>query len=328
MRDLWTNHICTTTQSWIKVFHCKERRRTPTVWIRIFINQHQEIRCKVFKDPKLLMRETNLLACIGKRLSSMLKVKPACTRETGASWNDTNHVSTHSGTESNRPGKKRSHFSRRKESRCWTESGRHFGDFFKAGSTPLKLASRKKSHVLFDIVIKMNESKMELYIGTQYSGRWRGCSKINWKTKAKAWIGSNTLITGATKQDLKFVKKQMTNWFTFEGSKDIQAEWLFSQNWWITYWFPTSENNSSTIWVVPETDIRLRKLDWWQEVKKLKKGRQTIFFTPLDPYHSDASEAESSTDLSKSRKVHYQTQWRPEQDVVYWINFPERKTVV
>ena len=36
--------------------------------------------------------------------------------------------------------------------------------------------------------------------------------------------------------------------------------------------------------------------------KENKEGRQTIFFTPLDPYHSDAIEAESSTDLSKPRK--------------------------
>ena len=46
-------------------------------------------------------------------------------------------------------------------------------------------------------------------------------------------------------------------------------------------------------------------------------GRQTIFFTPLDPY---PIEVESSTDFSKPRKVHYQTHWRPEQDAVYWIN--------
>ena len=36
--------------------------------------------------------------------------------------------------------------------------------------------------------------------------------------------------------------------------------------------------------------------------KEGKEGRQTIFFTPLDPYHSDASEAETVTDLSKTEK--------------------------
>ena len=54
--------------------------------------------------------------------------------------------------------------------------------------------------------------------------------------------------------------------------------------------------------------------------KESKEGRQTIFFTPLDPCHSDASEAAVSMDVSNPRKVHYQTHWRPEQDAVYWVN--------
>ena len=33
-----------------------------------------------------------------------------------------------------------------------------------------------------------------------------------------------------------------------------------------------------------------------------KEGRQTIFFTPLDPFNSDADEAESITDTTKPRK--------------------------
>ena len=54
--------------------------------------------------------------------------------------------------------------------------------------------------------------------------------------------------------------------------------------------------------------------------KERKEGRQTIFFTPLDPFDSDASEAELITDIKKPRKVHYQIHWRPEQDAVYWVH--------
>ena len=54
--------------------------------------------------------------------------------------------------------------------------------------------------------------------------------------------------------------------------------------------------------------------------KERKEGRQTIFFTPLDPFNSDADEAESITDIKKPRKVQYQIHWRPEQDAVYWIH--------
>ena len=56
--------------------------------------------------------------------------------------------------------------------------------------------------------------------------------------------------------------------------------------------------------------------------KESEEGRQTFFFTLLDPFNSDASEADTITDLLKTRKVHYQSHWRPEQDAVYWINLP------
>ena len=36
--------------------------------------------------------------------------------------------------------------------------------------------------------------------------------------------------------------------------------------------------------------------------KERKAGRQTIFFIPLDPFNSDADEAESITDTTKPRK--------------------------
>ena len=51
--------------------------------------------------------------------------------------------------------------------------------------------------------------------------------------------------------------------------------------------------------------------------KERKEGRQTIFFTLLDPFNSDANEADSITDLKKPRKVKYQSHWRLEQDAVY-----------
>ena len=54
--------------------------------------------------------------------------------------------------------------------------------------------------------------------------------------------------------------------------------------------------------------------------KERKEGRPTNFFTPLDPFSSDASEAELITDIKKPRKAHYQIHWRPEQDAVYWIH--------
>ena len=54
--------------------------------------------------------------------------------------------------------------------------------------------------------------------------------------------------------------------------------------------------------------------------KGREEGRQTIFFTPLDPFNSDADEAESNTDFKKPRKVHYQSHWKPDLDAVHWIH--------
>ena len=62
--------------------------------------------------------------------------------------------------------------------------------------------------------------------------------------------------------------------------------------------------------------------------KERKDGRQTIFFTPLDPFSSDADEAESITDTSKPRKVQYQIHWRPEQDAVYCIHLSTAHAIV
>ena len=72
-------------------------------------------------------------------------------------------------------------------------------------------------------------------------------------------------------------------------------------------------------WVERETNS-VAKLDWWQEERERKEGRQAIFFTPLDPFNSDADEAELITVIKKPRKVHYQIHWRPEQDAVSWTH--------
>ena len=54
--------------------------------------------------------------------------------------------------------------------------------------------------------------------------------------------------------------------------------------------------------------------------KESKEGRQSVFFTPLGPFGSDAHEEEEpSEDYSKPRKVHYHCQWRNDQNAVYWV---------
>ena len=53
--------------------------------------------------------------------------------------------------------------------------------------------------------------------------------------------------------------------------------------------------------------------------KDSREGRQTVFFTPLDPWR-DETEETFQGDLSKPREVHHKTEWKRAQDAVYWIH--------
>ena len=48
-------------------------------------------------------------------------------------------------------------------------------------------------------------------------------------------------------------------------------------------------------------------------------GRQTVFFTPLNPFGGDSDEEELRDDYTVPQKVHYHSHWQPNQDAVYWL---------
>ena len=48
------------------------------------------------------------------------------------------------------------------------------------------------------------------------------------------------------------------------------------------------------------------------------KGRQTVFFTPLNPYGGDSDEEEPRDDHTVPQKVHYHSHWERNQDAVNW----------
>ena len=53
--------------------------------------------------------------------------------------------------------------------------------------------------------------------------------------------------------------------------------------------------------------------------KERKEGRQTIFFTRLNPFGENSDAKEPSDDLSRSRNIHYHSKRRLDQDAFYWI---------
>ena len=62
--------------------------------------------------------------------------------------------------------------------------------------------------------------------------------------------------------------------------------------------------------------LQARHIAGW---KDRKEGRQTVFFTPLDPF-GDEAEEEFNNDSSRPIKVHFYSKWKPQQDAVYWIH--------
>ena len=62
-----------------------------------------------------------------------------------------------------------------------------------------------------------------------------------------------------------------------------------------------------------------------EDARESKEGIQTIFFTSLNRVGENPDEEEPSDDLSKQRKVHHHSGWKPRQDAVYWINLTQAR---
>ena len=58
--------------------------------------------------------------------------------------------------------------------------------------------------------------------------------------------------------------------------------------------------------------------------KEHKEGKQTLFFTPHDPFNSYASEMEAIAEIKKPKKIHYQIHVSHE---VYWIQKSKHSVV-
>ena len=50
--------------------------------------------------------------------------------------------------------------------------------------------------------------------------------------------------------------------------------------------------------------------------KESDKGRETVFFTPLNPFGGDDDEEEPRDDYTVPQKVHYHSHWKHNQDAV------------
>ena len=53
--------------------------------------------------------------------------------------------------------------------------------------------------------------------------------------------------------------------------------------------------------------------------KESDKGRQIVFFKPLDPFGGDSDEAELRDGHTVPQRVHYHSHWKRNQNAVYWV---------
>ena len=53
--------------------------------------------------------------------------------------------------------------------------------------------------------------------------------------------------------------------------------------------------------------------------KQSKEGRQTIFFTSLNPFGENPDEKAPSDDITIPKKIHCQSNWKRKKDAVYWV---------
>ena len=49
--------------------------------------------------------------------------------------------------------------------------------------------------------------------------------------------------------------------------------------------------------------------------------RQTVFFTPRNPFGGDSDKEELRDDDTVPQKMHYHSHWKRNQDAVYWVKF-------
>ena len=54
--------------------------------------------------------------------------------------------------------------------------------------------------------------------------------------------------------------------------------------------------------------------------RSLKRRRQSVFFTPVNPMNDDKGMEETPCDLTKPRIAPYRKTWKPLQNTVYWCN--------
>ena len=227
-------------------------------------------------------------------------VIPASRRETAASSNDSELVLTHSRTESNRQGRNIQIYTKEipKKDRFWNTI---LGFLHNERHSMVTRISKEVTHR-----VRHRDQDEQKEDGAMH---WDAIlptlkrnSRVNWKRMSKNIDWIECLHRGSCKT-------------RFEFCKDADGELVYIR---------AIQGHSGGTFIHPELMNYVPISHKWKQFichmgrardrysiaeaglvaggKEGKEGRQTIFFTPLDPYHSDASKAETVTDLFKTEK--------------------------
>ena len=149
---------------------------------------------------------------------------------------------------------------------------------------------------------RMNEKQMERGIGMVYSQCWKGNfeNQLEEEFTDEDWL--HRLYLGSIKTRFESCKDENGKLRYIRAIQGHSGGMIISPKL-MNYVMVPSKWKRFTYNVGRARD-QYSIAEIWSVAggKEREEGRQTIFFSPLDPFNSDADEAESNTDITKPRK--------------------------
>ena len=165
---------------------------------------------------------------------------------------------------------------------------------------------------------KMNDNLTQHFTGTRQG--WY-CWKRSQNMEHKML---RLFMREAARQGSRTARTPKIPWPTSEQFKDTLVEEQLTLSWLGTFWFLTVGKSIFFAGVVLSAFNLSLRTDWFRVERKATKGRQTVFFTPLNPSGGDSDEEEPRDDYTVPQKVQYHSHcwiklsWAQDQGLQFW----------
>ena len=165
---------------------------------------------------------------------------------------------------------------------------------------------------------KMNDNLTQHFTGTRQG--WY-CWKRSQNMEHKML---RLFMREAARQGSRTARIPKIPWPTSEQFKDTLVEEQLTLSWFGTFSFlAVGKSIFSQGLLFSAFNLSLRT-DWFRVERKATKGRQTVFFTPLNPSGGDSDEEEPRDDYTVPQKVQYHSHcwiklsWAQDQGLQFW----------